>query len=73
MKATAGAKPESIAKAKEIIEVLKRHPDGIPRRKLAAAVGVHNDKLSVLFNGLLKYKPIGYDEKISDLVYWVGF
>lgn len=73
MEATAGAKPENIAKAKEIIEVLKRHPDGIPRRKLAAAVRVHNDKLTVFFNGLLKYEPIGYDGTISDLVYWVGF
>lgn len=68
---TAGAKSENIAKAKEIIAVLKQHPDGILRRKLAKAVNIENIQLAVYFGGLLKYEPIGYDEKISDLVYWI--
>ena len=72
MDTTAGARPENIAKAKEIIAVLKQHPDGIPRRKLARAVGIRGDKLHIFFNGLLRLEPIGYDEKISDLVYWIG-
>jgi len=69
---TDSAKPENIAKAKEIIAVLKQRPDGIPRSELARAVGVRCDKLHVFFNGLLRLEPIGYDERISDLMYWVG-
>lgn len=69
---TDGAKPENRAKAKEIIDVLKQHPDGIPRRKLAKAVNIENIQLAIYFGGLLKYEPIGYDDRISDLVYWVG-
>ena len=72
MDATTGAKPENIAKAKEIIAVLKQHPDGISRSELARAVGIRGDKLHVFFNGVLRLEPIAYDDRISNLMYWVG-
>ena len=72
MDATAGAKPENIAKAKEIIAVLKQHPAGISRKKLARAVHIKSDWLNFYLNGILKYEPIAYDDRISNLMYWVG-
>ena len=69
---TANAKPESVAKAQEIIAVLKQHPDGVPRNKLARAVRLKSDMLNTYLDGLLKYEPIAYDERISNIVYWIG-
>ena len=72
MNATSGAKSEHIAKAREIVAVLKQHPAGIPRKKLARAAHIKSDWLNFYLNGILKDEPIAYDDRISNLVYWVG-
>ena len=69
---TESAKPENIAKANEILAELKRHRDGISRKKLAQAVHIKNSWLNFYLNGLLKDELIAYDERISGRMYWVG-